>query len=331
MNRIVTRTLATLLLACSATAPLVAQTPGAAAAPPRPTEPPANDRVGISIDRFIGDANRAPSRVSHDVMFTRSILRSGDPLQPGEPGAVLRYNREIVVATLPGFNSTPVSRLPEQLIFIVQEGQGRLDDGTSEWDLKPGIAFLVPPNQAHRLTNSGSAPLKMLMLSRELEPEVTPRDGILVRDIDQLALTERNVHWSNMAKYVFSGADPQDGLHWADRVYIVYMGPMSIAGPHAHTPEQEEVWIKMTDGEALMQLGSEIRPWPRDAGFIAPPNGQTVHAAINLSDGIEAWLYFARLSPNAPRPDPAAPRRAGNPAIEEALQRATIAGRRMGG
>ena len=98
----------------------------------------------------------------------------------------------------------------------------------------------------------------MLMLSRILEPEVTPRSGLLVRDINVLALTERNVHWSNMAKYVFSGADPQDGLHWADRVYIVYMGPMTIAGPHAHTPEQEEAWVKITDGEALMQLGSEF-------------------------------------------------------------------------
>jgi hypothetical protein len=164
------------------------------------------------------------------------------------------------------------------------------------------------------------------MLSRDLEPEVTARSAILVRDIDQLALTERNVHWSNMAKYVFSGARPDDGLHWADRVYIVYMGPMTIAGPHAHTEEQEEVWIKLTDGPALMQLGSEIRPWPMNVGFVAPPNGQTVHAAINTSDEIQAWLYFARLNPNAPAPNPNAPPRGGNPVIEEALQQATLPG-----
>jgi mannose-6-phosphate isomerase-like protein (cupin superfamily) len=296
------------------------------AAPPRPTEPPANDRVGISIDRFIGDASRAPSRVSHDVMFTRSILRTGDPLQPGEVGAVLRYNHEIVVATLPAKNATPLTRVPRQLIFIVQGGAGRLDDGERWWELRPGIAALVPPELAHRLTNTGDAPLQMLMLSRDLEPAVTPRTSVLVRDIDRLALTERNVHWSNMAKYVFSGARTEDGLHWADRVYIVYMGPMTIAGPHAHTEEQEEVWIKLTDGDALMQLGSEIRPWPINAGFLAPPNGQTVHAAINVSDDIQAWLYFARLNPNASPPNPNTPPRTGNPVIEEALQRATLPG-----
>jgi hypothetical protein len=186
---------------------------------------------------------------------------------------------------------------------------------------------LVPPNQAHRLTSTSGEPLVAMMIARDLEPQVTPRAGVLVRDINTLALTERNVHWSNMAKYVFSGAHPDDGMHWADRMYIVYMGPMTIAGPHAHTEEQEEIWIKLTDAPALMQLGSEIRPWPAHVGFLAPPNGQTVHAAINTSDQIQAWLYYARLNPNAPQPDPNAPRRAGNPVIEEALVRATIAGR----
>jgi hypothetical protein len=296
-------------------------------APPRPTEPPSNDRVGISIDRFVGDANTASSRVSHDVMFTRSILRQGDPLQPGDRGSVLRYTKDVVLATLPAANATPLTRVPEQLIFIVQSGEGRLDDGSSEWDLRPGIAVLVPPNQPHRLTSAAGAPLTTVLLSRDLEPEVTPRSGVLVRDIEALALTERNVHWSNMAKYVFSGAHPDDGMHWGDRLYIVYMGPMSIAGPHAHTPDQEEVWIKLTDGDALMQLGSEIRRWPKNVGFLAPPNGQTVHAALNLSDEIQSWLYFARLNPNEPRPDPGTVRGPQNPVIAESLERATIAGR----
>ncbi len=293
--------------------------------PQRPVEPPSNDRVGIDIDRFIGDANSAPSRVSHDVMFTRSILRKGDPLQPGDPGAVLRYTNDVSVATLPGSNVTPLTRMPQMLIFIVQSGTGRLDDGEREWDLTPGIAVLVPPNVPHRLRSDGE-PLVTIMLTRDLEPEVTPRSSILVRDINALALTERNVHWSNMAKYVFSGAHPDDGMHWGDRLYIVYMGPMTIAGPHAHTPDQEEVWIKFTDGPALMQLGSEIRWWPKNAGFLAPPNGQTVHAAINLSEDIQSWLYFSRLNPEAPRPDPNATR-PQNPVIEEALQRSTIPGR----
>lgn len=296
------------------------------AARQRITEPPPNDRVGINIDRFIGDANRSPSRVSHDVMLTRSILRSGDPHQPGDPGAVLRYAREIVVATLPPRNVTPLTRRSEQLILYVQEGTGRLDDGNLYWDLRPGIAILIPPNQAHRFRNDSEEPLEMIMLSLELDPRVRPREGILVRDVDRLACTERGGHWSNMAKYVFLGSDPNDGMFWSDRILMVYMGPMTIAGPHPHTAEQEEVWIKVTDGRALMQLGSEVNPWPKNAGFLVPPTGQTVHAALNLSDDIQAWFYFARPDPNASPPDPNAPGRV-NPVIAEALAEATIAGR----
>ena len=102
---------------------------------------------------------------------------------------------------------------------------------------------------------------------------------------------------------------------------------MTIAGPHAHTPEQEEVWIKVSEGNTYMQLGSEVRPWPINSGFLAPPNGQTVHAAYNLGPNLEAWLYVARLNPN---PNPTPP--AGNanrppppPAIAEGLAASNIA------
>ena len=294
-------------------------------APPRPVEPRSNDRVGISIDRFIGDASAAPSRVSHDVMLTRSILRAGDPHRPGEKAAVLRAYEDAVLATLPGRNVTPLVRMPQLLVLVVQSGEGIIDDGGSEWDLRPGMAVLVPPNAAHRLTNVGDAPLQMIMLSRDLEPEVTPRTELLVRDVNVLGYSEKGGHWSNMAKYVFSGAHTNDGLHSNDRIYIVYMGPMTIAGPHAHSPETEEVWIKITDGSALMQLGSEIRQWPINVGFLAPPNGQTVHAALNLSDTVQAWLYFSRSDLNAPHTGPG--NGPSDAVIAEALERATVAAR----
>jgi hypothetical protein len=52
-----------------------------------------------------------------------------------------------------------------------------------------------------------------------------------------------------------------------------------------------------------------------------------VHAAINLSDDVQAWFYMGRLAPSA-RPRPAnAPPRPGQEAINEGLANATIAGR----
>lgn len=316
---------------------------GPAGAPPvTPREPPANTATGVSIDRFIGDASKAPARLSHDVIYTQSILRSGDPSTPGPDGAVLQYRKEIVLGTMAPGQTSSMTTMAEQQVIYVESGAGRIDDGTLMWDLKPGIMLLVPPSQPHRFVSTGDQPLKMLMLSYALDAGITPHKGLLVRDVNLILYTERNVHWSNFAKYVF---DDRDGMHPSDRVYIVEMSPMTIAGAHAHVPNAEEVWVKVSQGDAIMQLGSEIRRWPANAGFLAPPNGQTVHAAINISDSVQAWLYFARLNPNAqPRPaTPAAPAGGpaqaggggrgggrgggGNPAVAESLVRATIAGR----
>ena len=285
-------------------------------------EPPGNMQTGVSIDRYIGDAAKAPSRQWQNVMFTQNILRSGDPdpTKPGDPGAVLRYNKSLDLATLPAKNITPLTQLPDQFIMYVESGQGRLDDGKQYWDLHEGIAILMPPNAIHRFTNTGAEPLKMLVLTYVMDG-VTPRKDILVRDTSLMAMTEDNVHWSNMSKYVFLGPD---GISPNDHVLLVYMGPMTTAGAHSHTPPQEEIWTKVSDGPSLMQVGSEIRYWTPNMAVLAPPNGKTVHAATNLSpDKIQYWFYFGRLNFTPPQ----TPARPPNPFIAEAVTRATVAGK----
>jgi hypothetical protein len=83
----------------------------------------------------------------------------------------------------------------------------------------------------------------------------------------------------------------------------------------------------VSDGPALMQLGSSIRPWPINSGFMVPPNGKTVHAAINDSDEMGAWFYMSRLTDHRPPPRPGAPPLPGAEAIAAAVVQATVAGR----
>jgi mannose-6-phosphate isomerase-like protein (cupin superfamily) len=301
-------------------------------------EPPSNMATGVFADRYVGDATKSPSRQWHNVMFTQNLLRQGDPdtTKPGDPGAVLRYNKSLDLATLPAKNITPLTQFPDQFVIYVESGQGRLDDGKQYWDLHEGIALILPPQAIHRFTNTGAEPLKMLVLTSNMDG-VTPRKDILVRDTNLLAMSEQNVHWSNMSKYIFTGPD---GVGEQDHFLLVYMGPMTIAGPHAHTPPQEEIWTKVSDGPSLMQVGNEIRNWTQNMAVLAPPNGKTVHAASNLSpDKIQYWFYYGRLNfPNpaqsaAPRP-PAGPQGAGaparqgpNPFIAQAVARSNVAGK----
>jgi hypothetical protein len=309
-----------LLLSAASVAAQNAPAPGPQ---PVPRDPPSNLATGVNVDQYISYADRVIPTVTHDVMIKRTLLSAGDPNGGGKHGAVLRYHKEVALWDLAARNATPLTTLPELIVLYVESGAGTLDDGKLVWDLKPGMAALIPSNLAHRFTNTGDAPLKMMTASQAGDaPGVKQRADILVRDVDKLVLTERNVHWVNMSKYVFLG---EDGLYPTDHMYIVYMPPWTMAGAHAHTPGQQEFWIKVTDAPAIMQMGSEIRPWPINAGFMVPPNGRTVHAAINNSDETQAWFYMSRLA-DQPPPPPATPR-PGAAAIAEAVVKATIPGR----
>ena len=227
------KTIATAALLAALAGTAMAQAP---AAQTRPTEPPSNTQAKINIDRFIGDASKSPSTVVYDTMMRRRILDAGDPQKPGDPGSVLMHRKSISLDTLQPGETTSLQKFDDQQVFYVEAGEGTLDDGKQSWAIHAGVMILVPPNLMHRFHASGATPLKMVNVDIPVEDGVTPKTAIAVRDVTKMVQTERNVHWNNMAKYVFLG--DQDGLHPGDRVYIVYLNPMTIAGAHAHTPVQ---------------------------------------------------------------------------------------------
>src|SRR5579862_8889453 len=90
-----------------------------------PKPPPSNQVVGIDIDRFIGNPLLSPVRVTHDVIFERSILRRGDSYHPGDPGAVLEYWKDLSLGTMLGQARTPVTHVSDQQFWYVERGVGR--------------------------------------------------------------------------------------------------------------------------------------------------------------------------------------------------------------
>src|SRR4051812_2680459 len=79
-----------------------------------------NEVSGVDIDRFIGFAENSPVHLSHGTLLTHSILRAGDPYNPGASGAVLEYRKDLSVVTLPARNRTPLSTLPDEFFFYVK-------------------------------------------------------------------------------------------------------------------------------------------------------------------------------------------------------------------
>jgi mannose-6-phosphate isomerase-like protein (cupin superfamily) len=290
------------LLAATLATPALAQAPAAPMGSPAATgvrEPDSNLQTKIDPDRYIGDPTRSITRIKRDIMQTRAILSPGDPSVVGNDGALLRYRKAVSLDMLQPGEATALTRQQDQQIIYVKAGTGRLDDGARAWDLKPGIIVMIPANQANRISNTGGEQLTMITLTGAASAGgASASSVILVRDTAKVAYVEQGVHWNNLSKAPFNDL--------GEPFLLVYLGPMSIAGPHSHPPVWEEGWVKLSDGPALMQIGSEVRPWGENVGIITPNNDQTVHAAINLSDQTEVWFYFqGKAAPiRAPNPPP---------------------------
>lgn len=311
--------------AVPAGAPAGAPGPGNAG----PTNRSTNEQLGVDVDRFIGYPTAKTAHLSHGTLLTHSILRNGDPYKPGPQGNVLEYRKELVTATLLPGSETPLSTLPDAFFFYVKSGEGRLDDGKKSWDLREGVAILAPPNVAHRFINSSrEKELSMIMLQFTGAPEA--KNELIVRDVPKLPWCEENAHWNNASRCVFSAAD---GLLQGERIYMVMLRPWSVSQPHSHVPGTEEIWTKVTPGNAVMLLGSELRDMPENTAYLVPPTGTLDHSNLNLSkDKTEWWIYIAR----GPAPVPGAPARGGrggggrgnaNPNLSRDTTAATIAGK----
>lgn len=295
-----------------------------------------NEQLGIDVDRFIGYPVAKTAHLSHGTLLIHSILRAGDPYKPGPQGAVLEYRKELVTATLLPGSETPLSTLPDAFFFYVKSGEGRLDDGKQSWDLHEGVAILAPPNVAHRfINNSREKELSMIMLQFTGGPDA--HHELVVRDVPKLPWCEENAHWSNASRCVFSAAD---GLLQGERIYLVMLRPWSVSQPHSHGQGTEEIWTKVTPGNAVMLLGSELRDMPENSAYLVPPTGTLDHSNLNLSkDKTEWWIYIARGPAPAPGaaggrggaggrgPGGAGGGRGGNANLSRDTAAATVAGK----
>lgn len=284
---------ATLLAALWAAAPTAwAQEENA----PVPREHPSNEASGVDIDRFIGDPYKAVMHVVNGGLTARSMLRHGDPYNPGPMGAVLEYRDDLSLAELEPHFQTSVAESPALFFYYVQGGQGTIDSGpgTRSHELRNGIGVLVGSNVKQRIINTGDERLSMIMLTwSDNEGLKSPREILTTDTIATPFNVGRRAHWVHMAKPMF---DTDNGINLT--MSAIYFPPMSYGGPHAHVKGVEEIWVKVGSDEGYAILGSEIRRIVGTGAFLSPPNGLTPHSSMNLSaDNPSIWLYISRRMP----------------------------------
>ena len=92
--------------------------------------------TGDRIDLYFGDWHNSKPRVTHGSLEERDIFTRGDPHNPSQKAAVLRFVNAHTYATLAPHASTKATRLDgQQEIYFIQSGHGTATAGGQTVDL----------------------------------------------------------------------------------------------------------------------------------------------------------------------------------------------------
>ncbi len=252
------------------------------------------------IDQYLGSWWESTPRHTHGTLILRDILTKGSSMSPPRKGAVLEYVNGFSFATLAARATTANQALSgNQWIIFIRSGEGVLEAGGKSHALYEGIAALIPAGLAFRMRNTGTHDMTMYLIDEPIPAGFLPNPDVLVRDENTIPISGTTGHWVHIVKPLFNTAD---GLGTLEAVLTVGFDPMTIGHPHSHGPGVEEVWTQMY-GSSIMFMGTQIRRQEPGMGYMIPPDGQTPHSNINISETEPTkMLYFARYGDHAVRP-----------------------------
>jgi mannose-6-phosphate isomerase-like protein (cupin superfamily) len=257
--------------------------------------------TGDRIDLYFGDWHNSASRITRGSLGVRDIFTRGDPQNPTQKGAVLRYLNSYNYATLAPRASTQPTRLDaQQEIYFVESGRGTATAAGQTADLYRNIAVLMPANLEFTIKNTGDQPLAMYVINEPTPPNFRPNANMLVRDENKLPITSSDGLWSHIVKTLFVTAD---GLGTLQSVLTVTLDPLTLGKPHVVDHDDiEEVWTAL-DGTSLAFVSNQLRRQTPGMSFYHIPDNKTPHTNINQNEDSQVrFLYIGRYHPHPPRP-----------------------------
>jgi mannose-6-phosphate isomerase-like protein (cupin superfamily) len=257
--------------------------------------------TGDRIDLYFGDWHASTPRMARGSLNQREIFTRGDPQNPAQKGAVLRYINSYTYATLAPHASTKATRLDgQQEIYFVESGRGTVTAAGQTADLFRNIAILVPANLEFTIKSTGDQALAMYVINEPTPPGFRPNSSILVRDENKIPITSSDGHWAHIVKTLFVTAD---GLGTLQSVLTVTLDPLTMGKPHLVDHDDiEEVWTAL-EGTSLAFVSNQLRRQTPGMSFYHIPDNKTPHTNINQNEDAQVkFLYFGRYHPHQPRP-----------------------------
>jgi len=185
----------------------------------------------------------------------------------------------------------PITLKDTQEVYYIVSGHGTITGGGRTFDLYPGACALVPAGLEFVLENPNDEVMTMYLVSEKITAGFTPKKAITVRD--EQTVPARNirtnpVHWTYETHIFFQR---EDGLSQIEYFAMVVLPPVSFAQPHSHDANTEEVWATI-DSDMKIMLGKNARDIPCGYCYMAPTDGKSFHANINVTAKPIRTFYF---------------------------------------
>jgi mannose-6-phosphate isomerase-like protein (cupin superfamily) len=212
-------------------------------------------------------------------------------MHPTRRGAVLTNIKLLSFVTLPAgqrvVNAKIDPALKEQRLFYCASGTGTIEAAGKTYKIYEGVGVIIPPNITFSMHNAGTNEMTFYVITEKLPADFTPLKEIAWADEASAAFSSNTVHWTHNYKTLFSR---KTGLATINCGPVWFM-PMTMSQPHSHNEKVEEIWFSI-HGDVKTLIGKELREFQEGTAYRIPPNGQTPHANINVSNQVVKVFWF---------------------------------------
>ena len=244
--------------------------------------------VDINVTPYLCTWKDSEVQIGHGGFAEQAIFTPGDPLDPPQKGAVLKYIKVYNHGFLYGNEKTqPTKHEKEQVVFYIMNGIGRVEAGGKSAGIKEGTGIFIPAGIEYSFTNTSGVALEVIIIVEGIPEGFKP-----VKDMVVKSYYESTPGFCCWAYTIFGLFSRKDGLAEPIGIAIVTVENYGMGSPHFHVEGCEEIWLKLKGAENPLLLGKKLLRQNIGDAFLAPPNGLVPHSVINHTEKPMAWLYM---------------------------------------